>query len=74
MSFQLFMESAKALQPIPRPAEAEEIARSILFLASDDARMITGIQHIVDGGFHLAGSQPQVDLSDKLQDATASVL
>ena len=49
---------AKLYQPIGRAMEPEEVAKNILFLASDDARMITGIQHVVDGGFLLAGAQP----------------
>jgi len=36
--------------PIGRIAYAEEIARSVLFLASDDASYITGTTLLVDGG------------------------
>jgi NAD(P)-dependent dehydrogenase (short-subunit alcohol dehydrogenase family) len=36
--------------PLHRMAEAEEIARAVLFLASDEARFITGIDLFVDGG------------------------
>jgi NAD(P)-dependent dehydrogenase (short-subunit alcohol dehydrogenase family) len=34
-----------------RSAKPEEIARGILFLASDDASFITGTELIIDGGF-----------------------
>lgn len=36
--------------PIPRAADAAEVAAAILFLASDEARSITGIGLPVDGG------------------------
>jgi NAD(P)-dependent dehydrogenase (short-subunit alcohol dehydrogenase family) len=42
-------ESAKAI-PLGRWAEPEEIARSVVFLASDLASYITGQTLIVDGG------------------------
>lgn len=42
------------MQPIKRMGEPEEIASLALFLASDEARYITGAQFVIDGG-HLAG-------------------
>ena len=41
----------EAEHPLGRLASAEEIARSIVFLASDDAAFITGTVLMVDGGF-----------------------
>jgi 3alpha(or 20beta)-hydroxysteroid dehydrogenase len=37
--------------PIPRPGSPEEIARVILFLASDAASFCTGAAFSVDGGW-----------------------
>ncbi len=39
--------------PLKRIAEAEELAKSIAFLASDDASYITGEMLVVDGGYSL---------------------
>ena len=36
--------------PLGRVGEPEDIARAALFLASDDAAWITGIELVVDGG------------------------
>jgi 3alpha(or 20beta)-hydroxysteroid dehydrogenase len=36
--------------PIPRIADADEIASAIVFLASDEAAYITGAELLVDGG------------------------
>jgi 2-deoxy-D-gluconate 3-dehydrogenase len=37
--------------PLGRPAEPEEIAAAVVYLASDAARIVTGHTLIVDGGF-----------------------
>ena len=44
--------------PLGRPPTAREMANSILFLASDDARYITGETMKVTGGFHLSNVPP----------------
>lgn len=41
----------KTIIPLQRMAEPREIARTILFLASEDASYITGASLLVDGGF-----------------------
>jgi 3alpha(or 20beta)-hydroxysteroid dehydrogenase len=43
--------------PIPRIAEPEEIARLVLFVASEEASFSTGSEFIVDGG-QLLGQEP----------------
>ena len=45
------VERIKAMTPLGRLAEPEEVAASILFLASNAAAMITGHTLPVDGGF-----------------------
>jgi len=49
-----FLEHAKETHPLGRPGKAEEVAKAIAFLASDDASFITGDQLHVDGGRHAA--------------------
>jgi NAD(P)-dependent dehydrogenase (short-subunit alcohol dehydrogenase family) len=43
--------------PMGRPAEPEEVAKAVLFLASNDADFITGITLPVDGGWLAYGYQ-----------------
>jgi NAD(P)-dependent dehydrogenase (short-subunit alcohol dehydrogenase family) len=47
-----FVERSKTTHPIGRIGEPEEVADTILFLASDRAAMITGNCVFVDGGRH----------------------
>lgn len=44
---------AEATVPLGFIAAADEIARAVLYLASDDSRYVTGIELVVDGGLLL---------------------
>ncbi len=37
--------------PLGRPATTDEIANTVVFLASDDSGYVTGAELFVDGGF-----------------------
>jgi len=49
---QKFRDRFGRYQPIGRVGEAEDIAQTALFLASDDSTFITGTAMVVDGGAH----------------------
>jgi 3alpha(or 20beta)-hydroxysteroid dehydrogenase len=53
--------TAYAGQPIPRIGHADEVARVMLFLASDDASYCTGGEYVVDGGFTAGPQLPTTD-------------
>ncbi len=44
-------ESIRALHPMGRFGEPEEVARAILFLASEDSSFMTGSELVIDGGY-----------------------
>lgn len=50
--------------PIGRPGRVEDVAPTFLFLASDDARFITGQTFVLDGG-QLAGQKPSAALLER---------
>jgi NAD(P)-dependent dehydrogenase (short-subunit alcohol dehydrogenase family) len=55
-----FKEAMEWMTPLGRIAQPEEIAGAVLFLASDEAGFVTGMDMEVDGGFANAGAYRQV--------------
>lgn len=55
-----FKEAMEWMTPLGRIAQPQEIAFTVLFLASDEAGFITGMDMEVDGGFANAGAYRQV--------------
>jgi len=53
---------AKQVHMIGRPIEAEEVARGVIFLCSDDARAITGAMLAIDGGNGALGALGMTEL------------
>ena len=45
-------ENCKQTHPLGRPGDVTEVAKTIAFLASDDASFITGVTLSIDGGKH----------------------
>jgi NAD(P)-dependent dehydrogenase (short-subunit alcohol dehydrogenase family) len=48
------------MSPLGRMSEADEIAKAALYLASDDAANVTGIEITVDGGMTSAPSGAKI--------------
>ena len=55
-----FVEAMTWMAPMQRPATAEDVAKVVLFLVSEDSGYITGHDIPVDGGFIDAGAYRQV--------------
>lgn len=50
--YEQFLEKCRQTHALGRPGEVEEVAKTIAFLASEDASFITGASVPVDGGRH----------------------
>jgi NAD(P)-dependent dehydrogenase (short-subunit alcohol dehydrogenase family) len=51
-----------------RVGDAEEVARVVVFLASDDASFVTGADWAVDGGYSAMGPEQAVPAIPKLME------
>ncbi|VEN36255.1 unnamed protein product [Callosobruchus maculatus] len=49
-----FLERCKQTHPLGRPGQTTEVAKAIVFLASDGASFITGVNLPIDGGSQVA--------------------
>eukprot|EP00118_Oscarella_pearsei_P020189 m.218218 g.218218 ORF g.218218 m.218218 type:complete len:261 (+) comp39890_c3_seq20:84-866(+) len=52
-----FLEHSKTTHALGRPGEADEVAKAIVFLASEDSSFTTGTTLPVDGGRHAIGAR-----------------
>ncbi len=52
------MEAFMRRIPLGRPGEPEDVPGPVLFLASEDARFVTGVNLAVDGGVSASNGQP----------------
>lgn len=55
-----FVEAMESITPLARSASLEDVANAVLFLASDEASFLTGLDLPVDGGFTELGIYTQV--------------
>lgn len=60
MDNQPLLDKFKDRIPMERPAEPEEVADVIAFLASHDARFVNGVVLPVDGGLNASNGQPKI--------------
>ncbi len=49
--YEKYMEGRCAIHPIGHPGEPVDVAYAVLYLASDEAKFVTGAELLVDGGY-----------------------
>jgi NAD(P)-dependent dehydrogenase (short-subunit alcohol dehydrogenase family) len=49
--YEKYMEGRCAIHPIGHPGEPLDVAYAVLYLASDEAKFVTGAELLVDGGY-----------------------
>src|SRR5206468_8728449 len=67
-------ERLEKLQPWPEHGSGDHIAGAALFLASDDARFVTGEALVVDGGLTAAGPQLWRRLTTGIEGQAGSIV
>ena len=55
-----FVEAMESMSPLKRSASLEDVAHAVMFLASDEAAFLTGLDLPVDGGFTALGTYTEV--------------
>ena len=60
MDNQPLIDAFKRRIALGRPGEPDDVAGPVLFLASDDARFVTGVNLPVDGGLSASNGQPNI--------------
>jgi hypothetical protein len=64
-------EVVKQYQPLGRLVEAEEVADAVVFLCSDNASFITGVDLPVDGGYSALGPEAAISCMQVMAEAAA---
>ena len=66
-------QAIRSTVPVGRATSTDEIANLVLFLASDQARTMTGGDYLVDGGIVAAGAMNHVARTMGLWDPEPTV-
>lgn len=53
-----YVDTWSSITPLQRPASSDDIAHAAIFLASDDAKHITGQTIVIDGGWTAISPSP----------------
>lgn len=49
--YDAYMQGRAAIHPIGHPGEPQDVAYGVLYLASDEAKFVTGAELVIDGGY-----------------------